>query len=295
MKRSIRISALCEALHLDYRGMDTELNGLNLCNRHSMHDRILSYVTGPRYREAVEKNRAVTALAVSMADYGIYKPISGIKAFIICDNPEECFYDIHDFLAEKTDFYDSCEVGRKIGDGCHFQEHVVIEEGVVIGNHVSIGHHTVVRRGTRIGDYSVIGCNTTLGSEGFQVLRIGGMNRKIAHCGGLNIGEHVAIGDNVTVCNSLFEDQTFIGDHAKIDNLVHVGHNVCIGSHAVITAGTILCGGSCVEDQAWIGVNASVLNRVVVGKNAKVGIGSVVTRDIPDLALAYGVPAKSKK
>ena len=86
--------------------------------------------------------------------------------------------------------------------------------------------------------------------------------------------------------------ETYIGEGAKIDNLVHVAHNLYIGRNAVVTAHVILCGSSRVEEGAWIVPNSSVLNRVVIGRGAKVGLGSVVTRDVPPYSVVYGSPAK---
>lgn len=296
MRRSILLSTICNKIGVQYIGKDVEIQGLNLCNRESRHKHIISYVTSAEFITDVKNNLAIVCLLVSTEHYAVYseESLSERLSYIICDNPEKLFYDIHDFLYYNTDFYDKYDFCSIIGDGCVIAESAVIDSGVVIGNRVRIGANTVVRRGTIIEDDCEIGCNNTIGSEGFQILKIDEKNRKAVHVGGLRIKSHVFIGDNNTICNSLFEGETYIGENTKIDNLVHVGHNGCIGDNAVITAGTILCGSSVVESGAWIGVNSSVLNRVTVGNGAKIGIGSVVTRDIPENALAYGTPAKVK-
>ena len=296
MQRRMLISDICRALKLQYEGSDIEINGLNLCNRISGHDRIISYVTSTDYVDAVRDNPSIVCLLVTKSDYDLYRVQAAARKFsyIVCDNSEKLFYDIHDYLYYNTDFYEKYSFPAKVGSGCEIHPSAVVEDGVIIGNNVVIGANTVVRRGTIIEDNCQIGCNNTIGSEGFQILRIDGKNRKIVHVGGLRISEHVFIGDNNTVCNSLFEGETYIGKNAKIDNLIHVGHNGYVGDNAVVTAGTILCGSSRVESDAWIGVNSSVLNRVIVGNASKVGIGSVVTRDIPEGPLAYGVPATVK-
>lgn len=295
MQRCIRISEICTALKLAYKGKDIEINGLNLCNRDSEHDKVLSYVTSENYIGIVKNNKAVVAVVVSQNCLEIYKKEEIELTYIVCQDAEKTFYDIHDFLYEKTDFYDKFCFPTTIGADCNIAPTAIIEEGVKIGNRVVIGHNSVIKHGTVIGDDCVIGCNSTIGSEGFQILRIQNVNRKVVHCGRVVLGDKVYIGDNTDVCNSLFEGSTKVGTNAKVDNLVHIAHNVVVGDNAVITAGTILCGSSIVENNAWIGVNSSVLNRVRVGDDSKIGIGSVVTRDIPENALAYGVPAKVKR
>jgi len=296
MCRSILLSTICDELNLQYIGQDAEIHGLNLCNRKSQHNHIISYVTSADYIDAVKDNPEIVCLLVSQDNYAVYSGqiISRDLSYIICDSPEKVFYDIHDYLYYHTDFYEKFCFAPQIGENCSIHPSAVIEDGVILGNNVTVGANTVIRRGTTIEDGCEIGCNNTIGSEGFQVLRIDGKNRKIVHVGGLRISTQTCIGDNNTICNSLFEGETYIGENVKIDNLVHVGHNGYVGDNAVVTAGTVLCGSAIVENGAWIGVNSSVLNRVTVGSGARIGIGSVVTRTIPEDALAYGVPAKVK-
>ena len=296
MQRTITISEICEALKLKYRGENQSINGLNLCNRNSVHKCVLTYVTSGSYVDVVKKNPAVVGIILQERDYEIYATLcQGRKiSFIIADAPEKVFYDIHDYLYYRTDFYDKFDCAARIGEQCDIHPTAIIENGVTIGKNVVIGSNSVIRKGTIIGNDCVIGCNTTIGSEGFQIIKCDGKNRKIVHVGGLSIGDGVGVGDNVTICNSLFEDTSRIGKRVMIDNNSYIGHNVTIGDDAVITSSVVLCGSTTIEAGAWIGVNSSVLNRVVVGCDAKVGIGSVVTRNIPQGNLAYGVPARVK-
>lgn len=294
--RKIFLKTICDTLNLCMVGEDVLIDGLNLCNRESIHQNILTYVTNKEYSGQIGSNPAVAAIIVSSEDVEAYRNIIEERdlCYIITDLPEKIFYDIHDFLYYHTDFYHEFDFESKIGENSQIHPSVVIEDGVIIGNNVTIGANTVIKRGTTIEDNCIIGCNSTIGSEGFQVLKVGNENRKTIHAGGLLIRENAFIGDNVCVCNSLFENTSLIGKNAQIDNLCHIGHNVVVKDNAVITAGCMLCGSSVIDEGAWIGVNSSVLNRVEIGSESKIGIGSVVTRNIPDHSLAYGVPAKGK-
>jgi acetyltransferase-like isoleucine patch superfamily enzyme len=51
-------------------------------------------------------------------------------------------------------------------------------------------------------------------------------------------------------------------------------------------------GGIFIDDEAWLGHGVIVLSGVRIGKGAVIGAGSVVTRDVPDNAIAVGVPAR---
>lgn len=123
-----------------------------------------------------------------------------------------------------------------------FPRKLIIERGVIIGNNVTIRDFSVIKKGSVIGNDTYIGYGNIIGSEGFQDVKIDGINTVIPHVAGCKIGNDVSIFDNTCICNSLFEDTTVIGDHTKIDNLVHIAHNCIIGSNCTITAGTILCG-----------------------------------------------------
>ena len=270
------------------------IEGLNLCNRESAKDSVLSYAVSNNYSDTVSKAKHIKSLIVKSEDKDDY--IGTIKerggAIICVDSPEHYFYGLHEFLYAETDFYDKYDFTSIIGTNCNIDKSAVIERGVIIGDNVTIGAFTVVKHGTVIEDNVTIGCNSTIGSEGFQLITDEIAPLHITHVGGCHISKNVYVGDNTCVCNSLFEGATFIGENAKIDNLVHIAHNLYIGKNAVITAHVILCGSAVVEEGAWIAPNASVINRVTIGKYSKVGMGSVVTRDVPPYAIVYGSPAK---
>ena len=296
LKEIIKKCVEKEILTVELQGQDeVEIDGLNFCNRKTTMQRCLSFVTNDKYVDMVASATHVLALVVSKEDAVQYKEILERRngCLIISEQPEIDFYKIHESLCKETDFYPKYDFETQIGKNCKIDRTAVIEKGVIIGNNVSIGPLTVIKSGSIIDDNTQIGCNTVIGSEGFQLIKYDGMApMHITHVGRCHICSDVFVGDNVCVCNSLFGGETYIGQGVKIDNLVHIAHNIYIGKNAVITAQVILCGSSVVEDEAWIAPNVSVLNRVTIGKGAKVGLGSVVTRDVAPHTVVYGNPAK---
>lgn len=295
LNNRVKLSKICGLFNLQYIGKDIEIDGLGLCNRASENRSILSYVTNEKYINHVKNNSSISCILVSESLADIYSAgnLGRRITYIFSDNPEKVFYEIHEELCKSGDLYEKYDFPSKTGENCAISEYAVIEKGVLIGNRVTIGHNTVVKSGTIIEDDTVIGCNSTIGSEGFQLITNGdNPPSHITHVGKCHIGSNVYIGDNTCVCNSLFEGETYIGDGAKIDNLVYVAHNVYIGSNAVITAHVILCGSCRVEKGAWIAPNASIINRVTIGEYSKVGMGSVVTKDVEPYTVVFGSPAK---
>lgn len=298
MAKSIRLSELVIKMNLDYLGEDTEIDGLGLCNHHTTYNSILSYVTSDKYVAAVRENSKIVCLVLpdDLAEAYSEDKVGRKLSFIVSPKPEICFYIIHEVLCRLGEFYEVYDFEPVIGKGCSIAKTAVIENGVIVGDNVIIGHNTVVRSGSIIDDDTTIGCNTTVGAEGFQLITDGeNIPMHITHVGRCHICSNVYIGDNTCVCNSLFGGETYIGEGAKIDNLVHIAHNLYVGKKAIITAHVITCGSSIIEECAWIGPNSSILNRVTVGKGAKVGLGSVVTRDVAPYSLVYGSPAKEHK
>lgn len=295
MNKPIMLFELRDRLDLHCIGKNIEIDGLGLCNRVTECQSIISYVTNENYIDQVANNYSIACLVLSKDMMESYNSghINREIAYIISERPEICFYNIHEALCASGDFYEKYDFEPIIGKDCVIAKTAVIEKGVAVGNNVTIGPNTVVRSGSIIEDNTIIGCNTTIGSEGFQLITDGdNPPMHITHVGRCHICSNVYIGDNSCICNSLFGGETYIGEGAKIDNLVHVAHNLYIGKNAVITAHVILCGSSIIEDGAWIAPNSSVLNRVVIGKGAKVGLGSVVTRDVAPYTVVYGSPAK---
>lgn len=294
MKRQIRISSICDALSIPYVGVDQTIQGLYLAGRPTQYTSVISYATSAQWVDKLSTVNAVKAVVISEADM----PHSCCSDMVPCtwilsDDPEWTFYQIHDFLLDETDFYENFCFTPIIGEQCMIHPTAVIEMGVRIGDHCRIGPFSVLHSGTQIGDNVVIASGVEIGEDGFQIIKTSQGIRAIRHCGGVCIGNDVNIGAHSVIHRSLFEGETLIECGAKLDVHVYVAHNCIVGANAVLTAGVILCGSSHIEAGAWVGPNASVLNKVVVGMNSKIGMGSVVTRDVMTGSLVYGVPAKN--
>lgn len=118
----------------------------------------------------------------------------------------------------------------------------------------------------------------------------GKLIKKESNCS-LFVGKDVDIGLNTIIDNGSYRN-TVIGEGTKIDNLVHISHNVIVGKHCIITAGCVFGGSSEFGDYSYIGLNSTVKDHVKIGKHCIIGAGSVVINNLPDNSIVAGAPAK---
>jgi UDP-3-O-[3-hydroxymyristoyl] glucosamine N-acyltransferase len=163
---------------------------------------------------------------------------------------------------------------------------------------VRIGPNTVLHHNVVIGDEVVIGARcivksgAVIGEEGFGFERDAkGRAVRLPHLGAVVIGDDIEVGSLTTVCRGTLGD-TVLRDGCKIDDHVHIAHNVDVGEGAFVIACAEVSGGVRIGPRAWIAPNASVLNQLTVGADAVIGLGAVVVKPVPDNAVVVGNPAK---
>jgi len=168
----------------------------------------------------------------------------------------------------------------KIGEGTSVGPASVIGDGVEIGSHCRIDAHVTIYSGTALGNRIVVQAGAVLGSEGFGYVRDQqtGHYEQFPQVGRLVIEDDVEIGANSTVDRGAL-DETRIRRGTKIDNLVHIGHNVQIGEDVVMAAQVGLSGSVTVEN------NVIMAGQVGVGDHARIEQGVI-------LGGQAGIPSK---
>jgi|SRR5579863_1498135 len=189
-----------------------------------------------------------------------------------------------------------------IGEGAHIGEGTRIGAGSVIGAKAIIGRkcdlhpNVTVYPGVRLGDRVIVHSGAVLGSDGFGYVhdQATGRYEKFPQIGRLEIEDDVEIGANTTIDRGAL-DVTRIGRGAKIDNLVHIGHNCQIGEDVVIAAQTGLSGSITIEKNVVLG------GQVGIGEHARIEEGVMLGGQggvLPNKVLRgkgiafWGTPAK---
>jgi UDP-3-O-[3-hydroxymyristoyl] glucosamine N-acyltransferase len=184
----------------------------------------------------------------------------------------------------------------KIGKNCSVGDLTIIKDNCIIGNNAIVCDRVTIEQNTRIGKNCIIQPGTVIGADGFAYERLEDTLEltRFPHIGGVVIGSNVEICSNCSIARGSLSD-TIIGDGTKLDALVHIAHNVEIGRHCALTAGTIIGGSARVGNMCWTGLNSTIKHKVKIGNNVIVGSGASVINDIDDEDIVAGVPAKSIK
>jgi UDP-3-O-[3-hydroxymyristoyl] glucosamine N-acyltransferase len=190
---------------------------------------------------------------------------------------------IDDFAAIKN--------GCVISDGAYIGAGVVISEDCSIGALTQINPNVTIYLGTRIGSNCIIHSGTVIGADGFGFVEDEGGLLKVPQVGRVIIGNNVEIGANCCVDRASF-GATLIGNNVKIDNLVHIAHNVEIGEGTIIIAQTGISGSTKLGKYCVIGGQVGIVDHVTIGDGAKIGSQSGIPSDVEPGAMLTGTPAR---
>jgi UDP-3-O-[3-hydroxymyristoyl] glucosamine N-acyltransferase len=194
---------------------------------------------------------------------------SGVHPSSVVDPSAKLAKDVT--IEERAVIRGQVDIGEnsRVGAGC------VIGPKVKIGRDCRLYPNVTIYPGTTLGDRVIIHAGTVLGSEGFGYVRDANSGRyeKFPQMGTLEIEDDVEVGANSTIDRGAL-DVTRIRRGTKIDNLVHVGHNVDIGEDVVIAAQTGLSGSAVVESSVIIGGQVGIADHVRIEAGAILGAQS---------------------
>ena len=184
--------------------------------------------------------------------------------------------------------------GTRIGARSRIGAHCVIGAGCELADDVRLHPHVTLYDGVAVGARSILHSGVRAGVDGFGYVHVDGVHRKVPQVGTCVIGADVEIGANTTIDRGSV-GTTEIGDGVKIDNLVHLGHNVRVGAHAIIVAQAGVAGSTRIGSYAVLGGQAGIGGHVEIGQGAQVAGQAGVFGDVPAGAVYSGYPARPHK
>jgi UDP-3-O-[3-hydroxymyristoyl] glucosamine N-acyltransferase len=180
-----------------------------------------------------------------------------------------------------------------IGARTQVGAHSVVGAGCWIGENCRIHPHVIFYTGVRVGHRVEIHAGAVLGADGFGFAFDGERYWKFPQAGIVEIGDDVEVGANTTIDRGSLDD-TRIGAGVKLDNLVHVGHNVQIGEHTVIAAQTGISGSSTLGKRVVVGGQVGIADHCrledgcIAGAQAGIPTGKTIRKG----QTVWGTPAR---
>lgn len=251
-ERSYRLEEIASALGAELRG-DPDMRVSGLATLQAAEPGQISFLANPSYAKYLADTRASAVLvSPAVADQ---VPANAL----VLDNPYLGYARLSHWFdpepAARPGVHPSAVVDpdARVASTASIGPNVVIEAGADIGERVVIGAGSVIGARARIGTDSKIRPRVTLahdvvlgqrcyvlsgaviGSEGFGFANEKGEWHRIAQIGRVVLGDDVEVGANTTIDRGAIED-TVIGNGVKLDNLVHIAHNVHIGDHSAMAA-----------------------------------------------------------
>lgn len=271
----------------------------------------LTFVAQSRYFSYLE----ITPAAAVLVDMACPAPASNGVALIRVANPYLAFVQIARIFfqppAPSPGVHPTAIVGEgvSLGKNVAIGPHVVLEPDCEIGDESRIGALCFIGRGARlgrrvelfpqvhvahgvqIGNDVIIQAGSVIGSDGFGYVKHEGIYHKIPHVGTVILEDGVEIGANCGIDRSTF-GVTRVRRGTKLDNLVHLAHNVEVGEHTVIAAQTGVSGSTQIGSRVTIAGQVGFVGHIEIGDDTTFGAQAGVTKSIPAGITVSGYPAR---
>ena len=245
-------------------------------------------------RSLLEKTKAPLVI-IDSSLYAELNPVADNKFFVLSSEPKAAMIDCltEYFLEKESPMVHSSAIIHPevvIGKAASIGPNVVIEKDVIIGDNCTIEPFVFIRSGTRIGNNVVIKSGAVIGGKGFGFVQQADKTWKnFPHFGRVILEDNVEIGSNTCIDRGALSD-TVLKKGVKVDNLVHIAHNVTIGENSLIIANSMIGGSTSVGENSWVSPSASLKNGLTIGPDTLIGMGAVVLKNVEAGTTIIGNP-----
>lgn len=269
----------------------------------------ISFISNPKYLKYAETTRAAALIVPEDLEINFPNLLRSsnpkqamLKALQLLNHkPRLAHPGVHAtaVVHSSVQVPDSVEIGSGvfIDEDVNLGENLIIEANAVVGSGCSLGDGThlypnvVIYENSVLGQNCIIQSSTVIGSDGFGFAVEAGKIEKIPQTGNVVLGDDVEIGANCAIDRGSI-GPTRIGNGTKLDNLVHIAHNVRIGKNCFITAQVGIAGSTDLGDRVQMGGQSGIIGHIRVGDDVSIASRGGVTHDIPDGTMVSGFPAR---
>ena len=286
-EKPVRITEIADLIKAEIIGNDNGLaSGIN--EIHKVEEGDLVFVDHPKYYQKCIHSAATYIIINQKTEF------PSNKTLLLVNEPFEAYLKIVQHFRPFQPSY------KFISDTAVTGKNTVVMPGAVIGNHVSIGDNCIIHSNAVIHDHCVLGNNviiqsgTVIGSDAFYYNKKTNRDihyKKMLSCGRVVIEDFAEIGANCTIDRGVTAD-TIVGAGTKLDNLIHIGHDVVIGKNCLIAAQVGIAGATILEDNVILWGQVGVNKTITIGKGAEVMGQSGVTNTLEGGKKYFGLPAE---
>jgi UDP-3-O-[3-hydroxymyristoyl] glucosamine N-acyltransferase len=258
------------------------VTGLN--EIHMVEKGDIVFVDHPKYYDKALNSKATTILI----DVQVKCPEG--KALLISDDP---FRDYNKLVQH---FQPGSYSQQLISNSAKIGINTIIMPGVYLGNNVSIGNNCILHPNVVIYDNChiqnnvIIHANSVIGADAFYYKKRSTKIDKMISCGRVIIEDDVEIGALSTVDKGVSGD-TVIGAGTKLDDHVHIAHDVVVGKMCIMAGGVFVAGAVVIEDGVTLWGQSAVKSAITVGKGSVLLAQSGLTENLPEGKTFFGSPA----
>jgi UDP-3-O-[3-hydroxymyristoyl] glucosamine N-acyltransferase len=266
----------------------------------------LTFLTNPKYTGEAQTTGASAILCE--------KVVPGVsKSFLLASNPYVALARIISMFHPAKPMPSGIQEGARVHPQAYVDPRASIASGATVESGARIGARTVLYPGVYLGENSIIGedcliyANVTIrenclvgnrvvlqpgvviGSDGFGFAKDGDEYLKIPQVGNVVLEDDVELGANACVDRAAL-GTTRIGKGTKLDNLVHIAHNVEIGENTVLAGQTGIAGSTRIGNGVTMGGQVGVAGHLKIGDQVTLATRSGVMDDIPEKGVYWGSP-----
>ena len=184
--------------------------------------------------------------------------------------------------------------GVTLGSGVRIGANCVLGDGVALGDGTELFPNVTLYPGSILGERVIVHSGTRVGVDGFGYVSASGTHTRIPQVGGCVIEDDVEIGANCTIDRGSI-GRTVIGAGSKLDNLVHIAHNVHIGPRSMLVAQVGVAGSTRTGEGVAMGGQAGLVGHLRIGAGARIGAQAGVIGDVGPGEVVSGYPARDHR
>lgn len=270
----------------------------------------ISFAVPPHLEKAARSGAAAVIIPVNTAEFS--------KPAIMVDNPRAAFTELLKVYTPKIMIESGVHPTAVLGKNVMLGENVAIMAYAVIDDHAKIGNDTIVyphvyigqevavgseciiypnvtvREKCHIGSRTILHSGAVIGSDGFGFITAHGRHQKVPQVGNVVIEDDVEIGANVTIDRAT-TGSTLVKQGTKIDNLVHLAHNVTVGENCFFVAQTGIAGSVKIGNNVTFAGQTGCSGHITIGDNCVFAARSAPIGNVPAGSFYAGFPARPHK